>query len=483
MVRERAADQIVGLLQTTHGAEVEAQIEAWLARQQLESMAATALVILGRLHLEAGKTIDAEKYRAAIKVPSIVSALLLRELGAKDLPLTWSAWHSGSAAVGFAVPEFFDRYKASYLPPIYAETAARADSKLAGRFYRQWAYEWTVVCKRASIQETEQPYYFLPSRVEDESVVFDSIQSDALRSAYVRTLAWAVDCAGMGAGWAESRALATVPIDTALWHVENVSPPPWWPRFVGPSSGVDDRPGKIWSAVDELWNQSNVGSHIIAHASGGVSWDDQTFYELEIHGAFQKATGPREATADQLLEWSQTSKGAGTKGKSIATCGELYGLPFEEHVEELNDWRLVPASVRLVTAATPRWQAHRFQRFARVPAGFLFSRGVFMEPHRDSLRFIVSPSMEAGRWTTWHLALRDSRVSALPPATGQCLHLVRDSVRAFAQSQSARFCWIAVLKVYERPNTYSEFREMGFARAYGTGQIILSGHDSPSVLQ
>ena len=473
LARERAGNELVRLLKSEHAKETERALIEWMTNQKLESMAANALAIPFRLGLETGTVIDCAKYATAISVPSLLSDAVLREMGDAGRSHPLSALHSKNPPSSFVTPQYFNRYRRSYVPAAYDMEAESLEKCLHIPFRRQWAYEWNAICVRAGIDEAEWPDYFLSSRSDKESVVFDTQQSEAFRSAFLRALAWAADGKGLSEDAAVGKALSSFPINVTLWCIRPTTRPTWWPVAGSDNSAVDLAPASILQQIQESWQQQSVSEKVVVWGSGRAGGGENSQYDLEIFGLFQRSVGPKEPEVSEVVSWLHAPKGAGTGRLSVTSRGELSGLSLDDYAVQFGDWNLLPTAVRLATPGMPRWQAHWMRRLVWVPIPAMLPEDAALGVDESGLYVVARDGARLSQWMTWHNGLRERELTSVPPDTGQCLLVDRNVVESFASMSRARFCWVINLRVFTRPNHWSEFEDTNIAHFIGATSIVM----------
>src|SRR3546814_9870629 len=88
-------------------------------------------------------------------------------------------------------------------------------------FMRQWAFEWQKLQERTGVPRTEYPYYFDSFAEVRSGIIGQYIQGqgELYRSAYLRTLALAVERWRLPAGLAETHAMDVVPAVPGLFEI------------------------------------------------------------------------------------------------------------------------------------------------------------------------------------------------------------------------------------------------------------------------
>ena len=260
-----------------------------------------------------------EAVHAAQARPSILSGLLCRVVygdpcgaPAQYLP------HSDSAPDGSSLPEFFEKYVKTFLPPIHFEHARYIERACGCEFLRQWAFEWQQLVDRLNAPMSIEPLREWMGGAQEgdyRPVVVDTWMSEIYRSSYLRALHWAVSERALAFGDAITFASELCPVGLLLWRCKPNVKPTWWPDVSPESDGpLDVAPAAIFEAVEDLWNrqrqrqlwdgEKGLGTSCVLGATRGIVLESTVKYYLEIAGVFQRAVGPEKPPPERVGAWS-----------------------------------------------------------------------------------------------------------------------------------------------------------------------------------
>lgn len=499
LVRERACVSIARLLADPGQAgPARDHLLLWLRAQDLESVAALGLLALLRAQIEGVvEPVPIDEVVAAVERPSIQSHLLLGEYAPGRVAFDLSAAHSGAAPAGFAPEPFFGDHVRSYLPPIYDFWAGEIEKRGRIPFRRQWAYEWGLARGRVGTELSVKPldFWLSGSPYKERYQGADMPLSEVYRSAYLRTLGWAVDVGGLSRDDAVFFAAQACPIDLELWRLEPGRKPPWWPRVEEPEGKIDTTAVAIWEAVEGLWRACSAGEPpwggdwALAEASGRVHTGTTT-YDLEIFGCYQKCHGPAAPDLADLADWY---RGEGHRENRVdLLCpspirlrGHARGVRLDDLVRRSGDWTLVPAAGPVsVMSSVPRWQWWRMAREVWMPTPCLegsraelgFEDGsMAMLGFEDGSMATRIDGQVAARWSDWTEALGETLPEGLPPATGQFLLADRGLIQEFAAATGSSFCWVCRLTGYHQERFGDTLDRFTDHRSFGAPGIVLPG--------
>lgn len=474
LVRERAAVTLTGLLAGPHSTVIGSALLEWIQQQTLESVAVLGLLPFCRAcgTLPSIEIFD-ESLALAVRKPSLLSDLIFQDLGIADsIPLELDHLHSGTAPIGFEPRAFFREHIRMFVPPIYSIRAEKIEHDVRIPFMRQWAFEWEALVETTNITPTMEPAYFWGREDDKHLPGMDTRLSEVYRSAYLRALAWSVTTGWVSLDVAMLLAAETCPIDLELWKLKPGRRPNWWPEVRDSVGGIDTLAAQIWGQVEELWDKqcAEEQAETILAAGGRVHQGD-VIYDIEILGVFQSAEGPESGDARDIFErCDRVNLRESSKGLRLA--GVI--LPESPASLEVNigDWVVVPASGRVWSPTSSRWQIWRFLRAVRLPAPFLFNGAMTFRCGKDAIEISDPVGVKARLWD-WTDGLSEKLLANLPPRSGYALTADTSIVRGFAQETAMTFVWVCRLSGYHRQYGYGKFEKVVFFRNFGMRNIVL----------
>jgi hypothetical protein len=462
VIRERACKAIADLIADPKWTtDVQKSLLGWISAQTLESIASIGLIIF--LYI---KTDDAdseipsrEEITGAITKPSLLSNMIVKELFPKDMALIdTKSMNSGQFPNEFEINPFFIKYSGNFLPPIYMNIIKNIESVKGVPLIKQWAFEWTSILYSESKDPSAGSLnFFYEHEYSDYTVVRDTFLSEVYRSAYLRTISWAIASGAISEIEGEFLAIKTCPIDLGLWFLKSNVRPEWWPILSITSESVDI-PNCIWDLTNTIWTRQKaiIGDWIISEASGYV-YKENILYDLEINGFFRNNSEENNYDLPSLSD----------KYRSINDINFdpfTTGLNFQGIIEQrsADSFRtqfgdLIPTSCFIDPHTTPRWQFWRMYRQIWFPNSCI-SPSVLVFKCSSNAIIVYDGEETIGKWIDWKDILREKATANLPPLTGQYLQIKRDKVNEFLQENDSTFCWICCLKKYEREHDYEEYR-------------------------
>ncbi|WP_193369332.1 hypothetical protein [Pelagibius marinus] len=229
LVRWRAAREYGALLASnTHSKKARGIFLDWLSSRQLESQVTSALSVL-LCTPERGLPTFRE-IGGHISRPSLLSELLLQFVyGWGNAMGGWERCHSGEAPPSFEATQYFHDHKSAHVPPILSNQLAMLEKTSGFPFERQWAFEWQQLTEKTGTPKSGYPYYFVDAILSQSGIhgQFSQAQADVFSSAFLRTLACAVDCWDMPASKAAFTSMYTLPANRGLLNVDPIDRPTW----------------------------------------------------------------------------------------------------------------------------------------------------------------------------------------------------------------------------------------------------------------
>jgi len=475
LVRERAAVALADLM-SQEGIVCEQTQDAimtWIGQQNLESAAILGIIAFCRLaDHHRNKLPEPGIINRELRRPSLLSFELLRFLyGDHALKPDWTQCHSGEPTPNFEPPEFFEKFRNNFLPPIYSTWINEVQDRTLLPMFRQWAFEWTQLVSSLGCKPSAQVLDF-GGRSPGLRMLVDFPLSEVYRSTYLRSLAWAVTKGRLPEDTAFYLAREACPIDLGLWRVQPGSKPPWWPSPMPSPGTIDTVPAQLSTTLSDLWDKKSevFEENTLLAASGSVQCGANT-YKLSIRAMFQAVTGPVAGDPAEIMKACDDVQGSYTS-QDVYFAGVLNPIKPTEISLVSHDWSILPASVYVRPHFFPRWQYWRGYRGIQLPAPFLTSEKLSFRCEPDSIR-IFEGTTQIGTWQDWTDGVTEEFVNDLPHPHGWALLVHSDLVDEFSRLSHSTFGWICEVKVFHREHEHEDFREFSTHQLYGTTNLIL----------
>ena len=407
-----------------------------------------------------------------LRRPSLLSFELLRFLYGDDaVKPDWTKCHSSEPTPNFEPPEFFEKFKNNFLPPIYGRWIKEVQDRTLLPMFRQWAFEWTQLVSSLGYQPSAQVLDF-GGRPPGLRMLVDFPCSEVYRSAYLRSLVWAITKGRLPEETAFYLAREACPIDLGLWRVQPGTKPPWWPSPMPSPGTIDVVPAQLSKALSDLWDKKRevFKENALIAASGSVLCGTDT-YSLSIRAMFQAATGPVPGDPAEIMKACDEAQGSYT-GQDVYFAGALNPITPEDISLVSHDWSILPASIYIRPRVFPKWQYWRGYHGIQLPAPFLVSEKLSFRCEPDSIR-VFEGDAQIGTWQDWTDGVTEEFVSDVPHSSRLALVTSWDLVDKFSRLSRSTFGWICELKIFHRKHEYENIRELSTYHLYGTTNLIL----------
>ncbi len=464
-VRERTmsalADVIRGETSREQHGHIRHRLLEWISTQPIELYAAFGVLTL----VKAGD-VQAEEIKRALRRPSLLATLLLREIDASVEDEVFEM-HSGTTigdAVRFAAA--FDRHRARL---DCSRGAAMIQERFGIDLLPQWRCEFEKLLGQLPAPPAWSLHGYFGRRDYEHVSIFDTRGEDVCQSAFLRALAWAVRVRSLPRAIADLHAAKTSPLDLGLWSVEPAPRPQWWPE-PSPDPGLVSTAGaQIETALLNSLQASRSGSRTLLAVSGKIPCGGQQRFEVFVQGVFRECSSEPETYPDAF--WVEPSDlGLHPRGESLLHLdGELPVGPIGERL--YGTVRFWPATCSVQTFQLHHWQPSRFSRDLMLPSPGL-GREVWSIRCDPSGILLYENGNVVGSWSDW-LSDGTERVDANEPlAGGMYTSVSTDLVEAFERRTGSRLCWVAKITEYRR--SYSgPFEELERFVLLGDSNIVL----------
>lgn len=476
LVRERAAAALASLIGQGGPTSEHARnaLLEWLGQQSLESTAALGILVFCHLTDEHPEQLpEPRELDSRLSRPSLLSYELVRYLYKEAaVKPDWSACHSGPMSPSFAVPEFFEKYRNNFVPPMYGHQMEEVQTRTALPMVERWAFEWARLVSAGGYRPSERVFDSGMTAHSRQKMIVDFPISEVYRSAYLRSLAWGVTSGRLPEDSALYLGLQACPIDLGLWRVRPGVKPAWWPMPTPSPGPIDTIPAKVWAALSSLWDEryrAFSGNALLA-ASGRVL-HGAVLYDLSIRAMFQVARGPVPGEPSEIMSACDGDQG------SFSSSGPQFGGtldpvdPIDISLDS-HDWSLLPASVYVRPRVFPRWQYWRGYTGVQLPAPFLATGSLSFRCERGAVS-VFDGASEIGSWRDWTDGVTEEFSDGVPHPHGWTLEASWELVDKFARKSRSTLAWVCELKGLHRDNEYKPFQEFAVYKTYGTTGLVL----------
>lgn len=417
----------------------------WTRTRELESQCLEALCPL--LIAEPKPDLIA-RMRQAINRPSLAANILLSI--ATRTPVAMSSWigcHSGPAPKHLDLTEKEQALCASsFIPPLFTHQLEELQEASGLPFLRQWAFEYKVLSDRMGIRSDGHLDYFLGSE-RGNTGQFVAGHGHLARSAYLRTLACAIQQWKMPDNDAFHYASAAFPAEPIFLRLAPQAAPAW-ASFVHTRSAVE--------ASDAQTLARTVIQHIeqaerakIMHCSLAVVDEPRYHAELEI---FSIVSAGSALNAGNVIGFYRHLLGRTSPlrrdhrsfvSREISS-GETQLLGF------------VPMVVPLMGENVGYLQTESLGRLPYMPLSTRSVPQLELLPRRDHA-VLRSGGHEVGAWNWWLWNWKPSHPKEWPTPTACCAHIQPAVAQRMADDLGGRLGHVWMLTIWQRDTDYGEW--------------------------
>jgi hypothetical protein len=282
-----------------------------------------------------------------IRCPSLLSDIIIeRTYGpGRGIGWWWGA-HSGPAPPDFEGGSYFEKYKAWHVPPILADNLTRLERASGLPFRQHWAFEWMSLRDKLAIRCTDYPHYFDNFADVRAGITGQYWQRmrEVYRSAYLRTLAFAVSEWRLPQKIAQDNCMELVEGIAGLFEVEPGRRPVWlsdipersceedsdFSALVGELVRVSAKANTRLVSLDvsivssvKKCGKLSVTAHLLSPdyelPPSAMLFEKMPL--LMIDDTFELKGPPARLSVEE-------AKTAGVRGDEVAVCNTLFPIPF-----------------------------------------------------------------------------------------------------------------------------------------------------------
>lgn len=443
MVRWRVAQEFGALLSSKQYGKLALLVYLeWLSGRGLESEVVSGLSVLKCVSKDFLPPLN--KLCAHINAPSILTdAILQSTYGYGTKCGGWSGAHSGRAPPSFEPAAFFLKYNKSHVPPILGDVLDYLYERFGVNLPRQWAFEWQALMDRTNSPYSGYPYYFIDGSYRETGVFgqFSQRQDDVYRSAYLRTIAYAVST-GMPMDYATWLASHTLTLNNDFANLKPGRRPEW----------LDTLPEQccVEGADVELLCQAliqrariNCGSVPIS-IKIPISPEVEKFADLRIRALLVSS----DFSSNIAPDLSDVGAERWSLDESSSFNRILPKTRIEKHLVRGVTGTCVPVGLTVFPDSSGFWHNDYFSTGIILPASYaLPATGVVVCD--DKAISVDVDGSSVSRWTVWHDHWSPLYAEGGSARCGMLTTMSNASVVAAAKALGRSVGWIAQLRVWK----------------------------------
>jgi len=453
LVRWQAAKEAGALLSSEHrGLATSAYLE-WLRTRKFEMEVVSGLAVL-LCTTEKGLP-SPEDVKASIRRPSILADFLFQRIYRKALGSAWVSANSGPAPLGFSADTYFEEHKGQVIPLILNSAFEQLERETGLPFLQQWAYEWRRVMDATDGSYSSFPYHFVDAGGSRSGIggQFSQAQCTIYRSAYLRTLSFAVQRWGMPRNDALFTACKCLPLNRGLEGLKPIGRPQWL-------SNIPERCCKDDAPLEKLTRRlvkENIGTAGMRPVALRIpiSTTVAQFGELSIEGCY--------ATPDFAPD--RASDSDGTFRRLLITGlpdllsfeGPLRDRDADEYRLKVSRGSAIPVCLSVWPIPLGFWLNEYAHLGIQLPAPYNFAAVPEVKCTKGRVE-LTCKRTSVGHWRVWHDEWSPLQPSEGHTRCGSVTEMNSEALREASNTIGMPLAWNVELMLWKRPKEYGELQ-------------------------
>lgn len=447
-VRWRAAEEYASLLSTSVQALATEVYLEWLKGRKLESEVVSGLSIL--LATESRSLPPPSEVKASIRKSSILADFLFQRVY-REVLSGWAAANSGAAPTFYQPEDYFTKHNGQAVPSLLLHHFDYLEREYGFPFNQQWAYEWSKVMEQTSSSYSSFPYHFIEFSASRSGITgqFSQAQCHVYRSAYLRTLSFAVQEWGMPRELALISAVKCLPLNWGLRELRPIRRPEWL-------SNIPEKCCRPDAALEKL-ARTIVKTDIATKGMRPVSLcipinsAIAEYGELSIEACYASGDfAPNEnsyESFEQMMSWGLTNL--------LSFQGHLSKQDPDQYRSPGAIGSIIPVCVNILPIPLGFWLNEYAHLGIALPAPYNFSSPVEVGCKQGAIK-LLSEKRVMGQWQVWHDDWSALRPSEGHTRCGGLTEMNSGRLVAAAASLGMALSWYVELKLWERPSEYGQ---------------------------
>lgn len=422
-------------------------LAGWAATRELESQ---CLEVICPLLVAAPKPETIALVQKAIGRPSIASdALLSLVTGSPVRVANWVGCHSGPVNRLPNLDEEETQLRAStFIPPFFTHQFEKLESQSGRPFMRQWAFEYKMLADRYGCNGDGYLDYFLNSDRENVGQ-FVAHRSHLARSAFLRTLACAVEHWDMPTAIAISFAETTFPAEPIFLRL----PPqcaPEWAQIVQSNASIEVVDASTFAQTLIQGIEANLKGRLM-HCSLAVVDEPKFHAEFEV---FAIARASEDLDARQVTRFYEYLLGEVTPERDSLRAFVSPDLGSVDR--ELLGF--IPLLLPLIGYGVGYLQSDFISRVPYVPVSCGGLPALTLLPMTNGA-VLRSEGKDVGSWNWWRWNWKPSHPNNQPAPTAYCASLSLEAVSKLVEYLGGDIEHVWRLTTWRRDADYGEWIE------------------------
>jgi hypothetical protein len=452
MVRWVTAREYAGLLQSSKWSEPAKSIFLeWLSTRTFETEVTSGLAVL--TFLEPKHLPSFQEVARVINRPSILADIMLQSIyGFGNIRRGWLSSHSGEVDAAYQPEEYFDKHKTAHVPGIMSGRFRDLEESNGFPLMQQWTYEWQRIMKESDAPHSGYPYHFVDSSRHRCGVngQFSQRQCDVYRSAFLRTLACAVDQWRMPMEMAEDLARLNMPVTRGIAEIHPSQRPAWLGR----------NPELCCAEGADL---EQIARKLVALRPDGyrpvtlkipINVETAEYGELLVAGVLATA----DFVPDPDDKWYFRPSMGWTLPESDLFGGQYGTVSAEEYLSAGNTGLCVPVCLDVWPLPSGFWHNDYFVRGIQLPAPYLVAAPLSVEADKSGIHIFDTSKNNLADWLVWHDRWNPTHVGDGHTRCGMITTLKTSVIEAAEQKLDMKLGWVVQLKTWKQQAEYEEYK-------------------------
>jgi hypothetical protein len=445
LVRWQAAKEFAGLLSSPKRALATRVFLDWMQSRQFETEVVAGMAVL--MCTTPADLPSPEEVKQSAKMRSILADLLFQRIYGKPLG-GWLGKHSGPAPDGYQAEKYFEEHKGQAIPLILSSDFQRLQDEQDLPFQEQWAFEWHKVMDATNSPYSSYPYHFMnASGREGVGGQFSQSQCNVYRSAFLRTLAFAVQRWDMPRNVAVIIATRCLPLSQGLHSLRPIVRPTW----------LEDVPEKCCkpdSPLEELSRRLlkvNIGSSGMRPVSLRIPISNAVadFGEISIESFYVtedfKPKSDFVEDRTRMLVWPIADL--------VSFAGKLPEKTVDQYRIDGTVGSCTPVCLNVWPSDFGFWQNDYLHLGFAFPAPYNFSRALWVESGKGYVDF-SSDGKRVGYWKVWHDNWSPIHAKDGHTRCGGLTELKTTVLCSTAATLGMKLAWHVKLSLWQRPSEF-----------------------------
>lgn len=419
----------------------------WVSSRNLESECLEAICPL----VVAARGCDvADRVCRVLARPSIASDLLLSvATGSPTLVSTWTGCHSNPVPKLLNVLEEEQALRsAAFVPPLLTHRLEELERQGGHPFVRQWAFEYRVLASRYGEHGDGHLDYFFGS--ERELVgQFVARRGHMARSAYLRTLACAVEHWDLPDSVALRHSAAAIPAEPIFLQLAPQVAPRWadlvQQRTIEESA---DGPRLAQTVIQAIEHELQ---RRLMHCSLAVVDEPRCHIQLEVFSVAAAAADLDVSTAANFHTYLLGKVSPGRDGVRAFVAQNMGG-------DRWDTLGFVPILLPLIGSTVGYLQADLLGIVPYMPTSTMSFPDLEMVPATTGA-VLVSQGRAVGAWDWWRWNWKPGHPPGWHTPNACCTSLTYDAAEQMSRDLDGGLSYVWTLTTWRREHSFGEWTE------------------------